>query len=98
MPEVMHGAREAVPVLLLVGREVQFGLDPLDIGVAVGDDLVGGQLRCAGLGEDGDILVLRRVLRLLARLGAPLASLGALGILVLAGALLAVFGSVLARI
>jgi hypothetical protein len=92
MPEIVHGAGEAEPVLLLVGREVQLGLDPLDIGIAVGDDLVGRQLRCAGLGQDRDVLILgirRRVLGLLARLGALAgfrALLGALGILVLGGA------------
>src|SRR5262245_46956552 len=49
--EIVHRAVEGAPVLLLIGREVQLLLDPLDIGVAGGDDLVGGELRCAGLGQ-----------------------------------------------
>jgi len=43
-------------VLLLLGREVQFLLDPLDIAIAVGNDLFGGQRRLTGLGEDGRLL------------------------------------------
>ena len=45
-------------MLFLFGCEVQLLLDPFDIGVAVGDDLFGGQLRRAGLGEDGGLLLL----------------------------------------
>ena len=45
--EVVHRARETGPVLFLFGRQIQFGLDPVDIGIAVGDDLLGGQRRRA---------------------------------------------------
>src|SRR5206468_8929300 len=95
MPEIVHGARETVPMLLLIGREVQFGLDPVDVGIAVGDDLFGRELRRAALRQDRNVLVLGRVLGLLGSLSA-LAGLGALGILVLCGALLlGVPGSIL---
>ena len=50
--EIVHRAVEAGPVLFLLGRQLQFGLDPLDIRIAVGDDLFGGQLRSAVLGQD----------------------------------------------
>src|ERR1700687_1291209 len=51
MPEIMHRAVEPGPMLLLLGRELQFGLDPIDIRVAVGDDLFSTQLRFTLLGE-----------------------------------------------
>src|SRR5690348_9624521 len=56
MAEIMHGAGEPEPVLLLVGRAVLFRLDPLDIGVAGGHDLLGCELRLAALGQDLNLL------------------------------------------
>src|SRR5207253_1262223 len=54
MAEVVHRAIEPGPMLLLLGRELQFILDPLDIGIAVRDDLFGSQLRLTlGLGQYG---------------------------------------------
>ena len=40
MSEIVHCTVESGPVLLLLGRQVQRFLDPFDIGVAVGDDLL----------------------------------------------------------
>src|SRR6266481_346903 len=39
MAEIMHRARETGPVLFLFGRQIQFGLDPVDIRIAVGHNL-----------------------------------------------------------
>jgi hypothetical protein len=50
MAEIVHRAVEPGPMLLLLGREFQFGLDPIDVGVAVRDDPFGGQLRLTFLG------------------------------------------------
>ena len=44
MAEIVHRTVEPGPMLLLFGREVQLLLDPLDIGVAVGDDLFGASV------------------------------------------------------
>src|SRR6266699_310051 len=41
------GAVMAEIMLLLLGRKLQFGLDPIDVGIAGGNDLFGGQLRLA---------------------------------------------------
>src|SRR5712671_2325519 len=51
MAEVMHCAVEPGPMLFLLGREFQFGLDPIDIGIAVRHDLFGVQLRRTVLGK-----------------------------------------------
>ena len=45
MTEIVHRAVECGPMLFLIGRQVQFRLDPIDVRIAVGDDLFGGQLR-----------------------------------------------------
>ncbi len=45
MAEIMHGAVEAGPMLFLLGRKLQFGLDPVDIRIAARDDLLGRHLR-----------------------------------------------------
>src|SRR5258708_28397181 len=66
MAEIVHRTVEAGPVLLLLRRQIQFLLDPFDIGVAVGDDLFGRQLRRAVLGKDRRLL---GPLRALGRLG-----------------------------
>ena len=44
MAEIMHRTVEPGPMLLLFGRELQLLLDPLDIGVAGGDDLFGASV------------------------------------------------------
>src|ERR1700755_3314587 len=89
MPEIVHSAGEAEPVLLLVRRQVQLGLDALDIGVAVGDALVGRELRRAVLGHHGDVLaLLRRVLGCSGRILGGLGRLGGFGL----GALCIVLG------
>src|SRR5437899_6850495 len=51
MAEIMHGAVEAGPMLFLLRRKLQFRLDPVDIRIAVGDDLFGRQLRLPWLSE-----------------------------------------------
>src|SRR5260370_14799919 len=51
MAEVMHRAIEAGPMLLLLRRELQFIFDPLDVRIAVRDDLFGRELRLALLGQ-----------------------------------------------
>src|SRR5436853_5526536 len=50
MAEIVHGAVERGPVLLLLTRQIELGLDPIDVRVAVGDNLLARQLRLAGLG------------------------------------------------
>src|SRR6202023_2593463 len=79
----------------------QFRLDPLDVGIVSGDDLLGGELRFAGLGEYlhrlglfgelgclGSILGRFRSSALpgVARLGLALLGVGCRRLLVLAGA------------
>src|SRR5260370_12624513 len=62
MAEIMHRAVEAGPMLLLLGRELQFIFDPLDVRIAVCDDLFGRDLRLTFLGQ-------HRLLGCLAALG-----------------------------
>src|ERR1700688_171710 len=57
MAEIVHGAVERGPVLLLLGREIQFGLDAVDVGITVGDDLFRRQWGRFLLGEHRRLLV-----------------------------------------
>src|SRR5665213_2112112 len=69
MAEIVHRTVEPRPALLLLRRQLQFLLDPFDVGVAVGYHLLGGQRRLAILGQHSGLLARLLALR---RLGGGL--------------------------